>query len=176
MFNLLSQFSRCRFSWFLLFLSGIGFESTALYFQHGLKLAPCTLCIYQRLTLIGILVAGLIGFLAPRSLLVRLIALSLWLYSAFEGFNLAYLQARLQFAPSFSDSCSIGVEFPTWLPLDSWFPNVFSAYGYCADKLWSFLTIEMSQWMIIIFSCYFIVGVIILVAQFFRPKRDLSWR
>lgn len=176
MLNLLSQYSRMRFSWILLLLSTLIFEATALFFQHGMNLAPCTLCIYQRVTLLGILLASLIGLAAPKKILCRIIAIFIWLYSAIEGFNLAFLQARLQFAPSLTDTCSINVQFPSWLPLNSWFPNIFNATGPCSEKLWSFLTIEMSQWMIIIFSCYFIVGLAVLIAQFFSPtKKPTKW-
>lgn len=176
MLNLLNQYSRSRITWTLLLLSTFAFEATALFFQHGLHLAPCTLCIYQRVVLLGIMVASLIALIAPKRLLCRLAAIFVWLYCAYEGFHLAFQQARLQFAPSLSDTCSINVQFPSWLPLDSWLPNVFNATGSCAEKLWSFLTIEMSQWMIIIFSCYFIVGLLVLIAQFFSPiKQQTRW-
>jgi len=78
----------------------------------------------------------------------------------------------LQFAPSFRDQCSINVQFPDWLPLNTWIPSVFNAYGSCAEKVWSFLTIEMSQWMIIIFSCYIIVGILVLLANVFYPHKN----
>lgn len=175
MLNLLSQYSRGRIAWFLLLISTLLFEATALFFQHGLGLAPCTLCIYQRIAILGILLASLIALCSPKHFIFRIIATFVWLYSAFEGFNLAYFQARLQFAPNLTDTCAINPEFPSWLPLDKWLPNVFGAYGYCADKLWSFLTIEMSQWMIIIFSCYFVMGVLVLLSQFFSPIKRSIW-
>ncbi|WP_392560345.1 disulfide bond formation protein DsbB [Orbus mooreae] len=176
MLNLLNQYSSSRISWTLLLLCTLAFEGTALFFQHGLNLAPCTLCIYQRVTLLGIVFACLVAMIGPKYIIFRLLAIFIWLYCAVEGFNLATFQARLQFAPSLTDTCSINVQFPSWLPLNSWFPNVFNATGSCSEKLWSFLTIEMSQWMIIIFSCYFIVGCIILLAQFFSPaKQQHKW-
>ncbi|RKS87174.1 thiol:disulfide interchange protein DsbB [Orbus hercynius] len=176
MLNLLSQYSQSRVSWFLLLFATLAFEATALYFQHGLGLAPCTLCIYQRMCLLGILLASVIGLLAPKRLIFRVIALLIWLYSAFTGFNLAFQQARLQFAPSLSDSCTLNVDLPTWLPLNEWMPSIFNATGSCAEKAWAFLTIEMSQWMIIIFSCYLAVGIIILFAQCFAPTKRTTWR
>lgn len=175
MLNLLNQYSRSRVSWALLLLSTLAFEAIALFFQHVLNLAPCTLCIYQRVTLLGILLASVIGLLSPKKIVFRLLAIFIWLYCAVEGFNLAYQQARLQFAPTLADMCSINVQFPNWLPLNSWFPNVFNATGPCSEKLWSFLTIEMSQWMIIIFSCYIIVGLAVLIAQFFPAKKRIYW-
>lgn len=174
MLSLLNQYSRRRFAWFLLFLSTVVFELIALHFQYNLGLAPCTLCIYQRCAIFGIMIASFIGFLAPRKTSFRLAGIFIWLISAFQGFRLAKFHAQLQFEPSFGDMCSIKTEFPSWLPLDTWLPEVFSAYGSCSEKIWSFLTIEMSQWMIIIFACYFIVGLIILFMQLFSPKES-TW-
>lgn len=170
MFSLLSQYSQGRLAWLLLCLGSLAFEGTALYFQHFLDLAPCSLCIYQRVAILGIAIASIIGIINPKISICRYVAIFLWLFCAGKGFSLSFLQARLQFAPDITDTCSISVDFPSFLPLQSWFPSIFKAYGFCADKVWSFLTIEMSQWMIIIFSCYFIVGTLILVSQFFTPK------
>lgn len=175
MFNLLSQYSRNRSAWFLLIASALSFEFTALYFQHALDLPPCTLCIYQRLAILGILFAGILASISPKNGILRIIAILIWLFSAFKGVTLAYQQARLQFEPTLADVCSINVEFPSWLPLNSWFPSIFNAYGSCSEKLWSFLTLEMSQWMIIIFISYVIVGLLVLLAQLFSPKKRSIW-
>lgn len=175
MLSLLNQYSKGRVAWFLLFLSTVIFEIIALYFQHGLDLAPCTLCIYQRCAIFGILLAGMIGLISPRNLVFRLIAILVWLFSALKGFNLSTFHAHLQFEPNLSDTCSINVQFPSWLPLNEWLPSMFNAYGSCADKIWTFLTIEMSQWMIIIFSCYLIVGILVLVSQLFSINKNVSW-
>ncbi|OCG06491.1 disulfide bond formation protein B [Gilliamella sp. wkB178] len=175
MLSLLNQYSQGRIAWFLLFLSVTIFEITALYFQHGLGLAPCTLCIYQRCALLGILFASVIGLITPHNAIFRVIAILIWLFSAFKGFNLATFQAQLQFAPNLGDTCSVNVQFPSWLSLNEWFPSIFNAYGSCAEKLWSFLTIEMSQWMIIIFACYLIVGLIVLISQLFSSNKKSIW-
>ncbi|WP_294615252.1 disulfide bond formation protein DsbB [uncultured Gilliamella sp.] len=171
MLLLLNHYSKGKCAWFLLLLSTVIFESIALYFQHGLGLAPCTLCIYQRCALLGIFFASVIGFTAPNNIMLRVIAILVWLFSAFKGFNLATFQAQLQFEPKLGDTCSINVQFPSWLSLNEWFPGMFNAYGTCAEKQWSFLTIEMSQWMIIIFACYLIVGLAVLISQLFSSNK-----
>ncbi len=176
MLLLLNQYSRGRIAWFLLFLSTVIFEMTALYFQHGLGLAPCTLCIYQRCAIYGIMIASLIALIAPGHVVFRLIAILVWLICSLEGFRLAIFHAHLQFEPNLVDTCTINVEFPSWLPLNEWLPSMFNAYGSCADKIWTFLTIEMSQWMIIIFACYFIVALAILVSQIFVRRNRTIWR
>ena len=171
MLSLLNHYSNGRAAWFLLFLSTFIFELTALFFQHGLGLAPCTLCIYQRCAIFGIMIASIIGLIKPNNYIFRLGGILVWLFSAYKGFILATFHAHLQFEPNFSDTCAINVQFPSWLPLNQWLPSMFNAYGSCADKIWTFLTIEMSQWMIIIFACYLFVGLTILISQFFPAKK-----
>ena len=171
MLSLLNHYSNGRAAWFLLFLSTFIFELTALFFQHVLDLAPCTLCIYQRCAIFGIMIASIIGLIKPNNYIFRLGGILVWLFSAYKGFMLATFHAHLQFEPNFSDTCAINVQLPSWLPLNQWLPSMFNAYGSCADKIWTFLTIEMSQWMIIIFACYLFVGLTILISQFFPEKK-----
>ncbi|MFN6881434.1 disulfide bond formation protein B, partial [Proteus mirabilis] len=37
--------------------------------------------------------------------------------------------------------------------------------GDCSVSQWRFLSLEMPQWMLIIFSAYFIVGLLVLISQ-----------
>lgn len=67
--------------------------------------------------------------------------------------------------------CDIFVNFPSWLPLDKWVPAVFVANGDCSEKQWSFLSMEMPQWLLIIFGVYLLIALLVVVAQFVKPKR-----
>lgn len=68
MLRYLNQCSRGRGAWFLMVLTAVSLEVTALWFQHGMLLAPCVLCIYERCALFGIIGAGLIALLALNPL------------------------------------------------------------------------------------------------------------
>ena len=48
--------------WLLLALSALALELCALFFQYALDLAPCIMCVYQRVAICAIIVAGIIGF------------------------------------------------------------------------------------------------------------------
>jgi len=48
---------------------------------------------------------------------------------------------------------------------------VFVASGDCAELQWSFLSLEMPQWLVGIFAAYLIVAVLVLIAQPFKPKK-----
>ncbi len=145
------SFIQSRLSWGLLALSALALEAAALYFQYGLQLDPCELCIYQRAAVIGILLSALIGFAAPRLALARGVgylgwgAASIWcLYLALKlsGLQLGFI------APSLS--CEVNAKFPAWLKLDAWFPAIFQPTGFCGDIQWQFLGLSMPQWVAIV--------------------------
>lgn len=140
----------------------------------GLK--PCVLCIYERCALFGIMGAGLVGAIAPKTPL-RYAAIAIWLYSAGKGIALAWEHTQMQLHPSPFMTCDFAARFPSWLPLDKWLPQVFVASGDCSVRQWEFLTLEMPQWLVGIFVAYFVVALLVLIAQPFKPKkRDLFGR
>jgi disulfide bond formation protein DsbB len=54
---------------------------------------------------------------------------------------------------------------------------VFHASGDCSVRQWEFLTLEMPQWLVGIFTAYLMFAIIVLIAQFVRPRRrDLFGR
>ncbi|GKX58204.1 disulfide bond formation protein DsbB [Leminorella grimontii] len=171
MLSFLNGCSKGRGAWFLLALSVIIFEGVALYFQHVMLLRPCVLCIYERCALFGILGAALIGMIAPSSTVFRYLAIIVWIYSAIEGVLLTWKHTMMQLYPSPMNVCDFFVSFPSWLPLDKWIPSVFVANGDCSEKQWSFLSMEMPQWLLIIFGVYLLIALLVVLAQFVKPKR-----
>ncbi|CAH0533861.1 Disulfide bond formation protein B [Vibrio stylophorae] len=161
----LYRFSTLRISWFLLALVTFIFELCALYFQHGLNLAPCVMCIYERVAMIGLTAAGLIGMIAPRFLLVRLAGFGLWGYSSYHGAVLSWQHVAYQFDPSPFHQCPLFVTFPDWLPLNQWLPSVFEATGDCSKVVWQFMGLSMPQWLQIIFAVSIAVCAIFLLLQ-----------
>jgi disulfide bond formation protein DsbB len=145
-------------AWLLLALSALCLEATALYFQYGLALDPCVLCVYQRAAVLGLLLSALIGMSAPRLALVRWIAYTGWGASTLWALYLALKLSGMQLgfiAPSLS--CSVNAKFPAWLKLDQWLPAVFQPTGFCGDIQWQFLGLSMPQWMVIIMTGYLLV-------------------
>ena len=71
MYRFFSELPRQRLPWVLLALTGFGLELCALFFQYVMELSPCVLCVYERLAMMGIMCAGLLGAIAPRNLLIR---------------------------------------------------------------------------------------------------------
>ncbi|CNH38480.1 disulfide bond formation protein DsbB [Yersinia aldovae] len=176
MLQFLNRCSKGRGAWLLMALTALALELVALYFQHVMLLQPCVMCIYERAALFGILGASLLGAIAPKSPL-RYLAIAVWIYSAWRGVQLAWVHTMLQLHPSPFTTCDFFVNFPSWLPLDKWFPAVFLASGDCSVKQWEFLSLEMPQWLVGIFAAYLLIGVLVLISQFVKPKRrDLFGR
>lgn len=176
MLQLFNQYSRNRMAWVFLLLISLCFELTALYFQYINNIKPCVLCIYQRTALLGIILAAIIGLITPQNVFFRLIAILLWIYCGVKGFFIAYEQALLQFDPGIFHFCPLQPDFPGWLPLHRLVPFFFNSYGNCSQKVWQFLTLEMSQWMLLIFAFYSIIGLVVLIAQPVQLPRTARWR
>ncbi|VGM96308.1 Disulfide oxidoreductase [uncultured Avibacterium sp.] len=171
MLKYFKQLSLNRGGWLLLLISTIALESTALYFQHGMGLAPCVMCIYERVALFGITFSALIGLLYPHALILRLLALLVGLGSAVKGLLLAIKHVDYQLNPAPWNQCSYMAEFPQTLPLDRWLPYVFNPTGSCSEISWSFLGFSMAQWIVVIFAFYSLLLAVLLISQFKRVEQ-----
>lgn len=170
MLNYLKALSLTRGAWLLLSASCAVLEGAALYFQHGMGLNPCVMCIYERLALLAILAAGLLGSLAPKWALTRWAALALGLFGAIKGLRLALKHTDYQLNPAPWNQCSPFVEFPETLPLNQWFPALFEATGDCSKISWQFWGLSMPQWLIAIFAVYLALFTLLLLSQFKRTQ------
>lgn len=173
MLRKLKHFSQHRGAWLLLAAGVLVLELTALGFQFFLGQKPCVLCVYQRAALAGLLLAALIGAIAPKTPL-RFIAIIGWLVAAAKTFALAWEQTQLQLHPPLFATCDFFPRFPQWLPLNQWFPAIFTPTGNCTDKGWEWLSMTMPQWLVGISGVLFVIGLIVLACQLPCPKKNRS--
>lgn len=174
MLTFFKNFSLSRSAWLFIAFTCAALEGAALYFQHGMGLQPCVMCIYQRLALLAVLFAALIGALVPKFWLTRWLALLLGIGGAVKGLTLAIKHTDYQLNPAPWNTCSPFLDFPPTLPLDKWFPNLFAAGGDCGKISWEFLGLVMPQWLIIVFALYLVLFGFLVLGQFKRlPKRAL---
>ena len=159
-------------SWLLLALSALVLELCALFFQYAMDLAPCIMCVYQRLAILAIIVAGFIGVAGYRLLLARIIAYTLWAVGAIWGLLIALEHVEMQEnSGSLFFSCEFMPNFPTWAPLHEWIPSLFEATGSCGDISWQFLGYSMPQWMVGIYGVYTLAFAIILLNRLIHAKK-----
>lgn len=171
MLAILKAASKQRWSWLLLTASALSLELCALYFQHVRLLEPCVMCVYERVAMLGILLAGLIGASSPNNVLIRLSAFLLWGISAVWGTLLAIQHTDYQMNPSPFFTCDFFPNFPTWAPLHEWLPWLFNPTGDCSDIVWQFLGYSMPQWLIVSFSIYTLLFVIVATSAVLKTKK-----
>ncbi len=128
------------------------------------------MCIYERIAMLGIVGAAMIGFINPSNAVVRWLGLAAWGASAYKGLLLALEHVDYQFNPSPFKTCDLFVKFPEWAPLNEWAPWMFEAYGDCSKVVWEFLTLSMPQWLVIIFAGNLLALAFIVLSQFAKPK------
>ena len=170
MISNLKQLSLHRWPWLLLAASALTMELCALYFQHIMKLEPCVMCVYERLTMFAIVAAGLIGASAPNNILVRLLAFTTWAVGSIWGLLLAIEHTDYQMNPSPFATCDFYPNFPSWLPLHELLPWLFNPTGYCSDIVWTFLDYSMPQWLIVSFSIYVVIFLVIAITALLPAK------
>lgn len=161
----LSALAEKRSAWALLFLSALMLEFTALYFQYGMDLKPCIMCIYQRTAVFGLVFAGFIAML-KNNLVIRVVSFAVWGVSAIWGLLIAVEHVDLQNETNpFFVSCEIVPNFPAFLPLHDWLPNLFAATGDCGNIDWQFAGMSMPQWMIVIFALYTAAFTMVIISR-----------
>lgn len=172
MLHYFKQLSQSKGAWFLLIVSAVTLEGVSLYFQHGMGLIPCVMCIYERVALLGILFAGIFGFIGNRYAVLRWFSVLIWLISSFRGLRLAIKHHDYQVNPSPWNQCEFKTDFPQTLPLDKWFPNIFAPGPVnCSESQWELFGFSMAQWIIFMFAVYFLLAIIVLISQFKRSRQ-----
>ena len=168
--NLLLQlktFSQSRLSWLILFVFTVFFNLCAYCFQHLLKLDPCVMCVYERVAMIGIGFAALIGLINPQNVAFRWAGFTAWAATAYKGLILSIEHVGYQ--TNIFATCE-PLRFPAWAPLDKWVPSFFAAPGDCSEVVWQFMTLSMPQWLVVIYAANLIALAIIIVSQFSKQK------
>lgn len=171
MLNSLYIYSQTRKFWIILALSAFILEIISILIQYMFLLKPCILCIYQRCAIFGIIISGVIASINPNTFL-RFIGIFVWIYSTIKGFIFSKKHVIMTLYPSPFLTCDLFVQFPTWLPLNQWCPFIFNTIsGDCSSHKWYFLSLEMSQWMIIIFISYLTVAICTVISQLVYLKK-----
>lgn len=154
-------------AWFAtLGLGCLGLVAVGMELQTLLRLAPCPLCIFQRLLYIVIGIIGLLGFIWPAGrMLWAVLAGGLGVF----GFGVAAYQTWMQAFPDLAPECSFtdpnAIErLVDWLGME--WPSMFLATGFCTSRDWEFLGLSMANWSVVIFA-----GIVVYAALLFRQKQ-----
>ncbi|EDY87525.1 disulphide bond formation protein DsbB [gamma proteobacterium HTCC5015] len=139
----------------------------ALYMQYAMGLAPCNLCMFQRVAVFGLGQGALIAAVcAPVGKGRYWAAGALGVFSL-SGLALSARQLWLQSLPKDQvPACGPDLD---WMlesyPLTEMIMEVLKGSGGCAEVQWTFLTLSIPGWTALFFS----VATLFLLAT-------MSWR
>ena len=154
-------------AWFsALALGCFGVVVVGLGLQAQFNLAPCPLCIFQRLLLLVIGGLALFGIALP---VVQRLWAALIAATALLGAGVAAYQTWMQAFPESVNECSytnpnlierlvdvLGVQWP----------SLFLATGFCTSKEWVFLNLSLANWSLLTYG-----GIAIAVWLVFLRRR-----
>lgn len=152
--------------WFAtLALGCFGLVGVGMELQNLLRLAPCPMCIFQRVLYLVIGLLALLGFLVP---VARVVWAGLIGLLALLGVGVAAYQTWMQAFPSLATECgyaepNLMERLVDWLGMQ--WPSMFLATGFCASRDWVFLGMSMANWSLLIF-----IGIVGYAALLFLRK------
>ncbi|HOD35747.1 MAG TPA: disulfide bond formation protein B [Syntrophales bacterium] len=112
-----------RVLWILLFVVGLALEQVAYQiFQKWLYMRPCEQCVYIRFSMVCLMIAGIVGAINAKNLVLKVIAYIIALYGTVKGigFSLKLIKIGEAFRsgdPFGVQGCSQTPTFPFNLPL-----------------------------------------------------------
>ncbi|MGH6612021.1 MAG: disulfide bond formation protein B [Burkholderiaceae bacterium] len=141
----------------------------ALVLQHAVGLAPCPLCIFQRIAYFAVgFLAITAAALTPRSS-ARVLGVFV-LLSTLAGAGIAGRHVWLQMNPQ---GLSCGPGLATMLenfPLTDVLPKVFRGSGDCSEASWTLLGLTIADWSLLWFVILSAMTIVALFAPRFRPR------
>ncbi len=142
--------------------------ATALwYFQHYLGLAPCPLCVVQRLIFIALGTIFLIATLHNSQGKMRLVYSFLASVTALAGASVSAWHVYLQnLPPDQVPECGPGLDYMMEvMPLNQVLAKIFTGSGECSEVLWSFLGLSIPAWTFVAFSGFVLYGIWIIATR-----------
>ena len=146
-----------------------GLMAVALFMEHVMGLAPCHLCMMQRVMVIAAGVIAFAGAVHGPGILGTRIYGALSAIVVTTGAGLSMRQLWLQSLPEDEvPACGASLDYMIDVfPITEVIAMVLAGDGTCAEVLWTFLGISIPGWTLVAF-----VGIgIIAVWQLVSPGR-----
>lgn len=133
------------------FAACAGLMAYALYAEHVLLLAPCPLCVFQRIAVIALGLAFLLAAAFSARGAGRYAHAGLIALIAAAGAAVAGRHVWLQnLPPEEVPTCGPGLDYILdSFPLSEALRLVFTGSGECATLDWSFLGLSMPAWVLL---------------------------
>lgn len=157
-----TSFTRMRWINLIAFLTCIGSLIGAAYFQLGMNMQPCPLCIVQRVVFLSLALVFLVRVLYEPGRMGRKIHAAMVILIAGFGIFVAGRHVWLIYhAEQAMNSCSFDLAtMLNLLPLTQTIKMLFAGSGDCAKETWTFLRLYLPEWALLFFGMYAIIGVV----------------
>ena len=138
------------------------------YLELHLGLAPCPLCIIDRIFVVGAGLFFMLALIHNPGLTGQRIYSALASLNALAGVLVCWRHIYLQNLPEDKiPDCAPGLDYMLeTLPLTETLSIIFNTSGECADIQWSFLGLSIPEQTLLVFNGLLLIG----LYQLFRPK------
>ncbi len=149
-----------RTTFLLIFFGCTGLNLTALYFQYGMDMHPCPLCITQRVFVFAVGLCALIAAIHNPAQLGRRLYAGLGIIAAGSGAAVAARHVWIQNLPEDQvPACGPGLSYMfDNFPLQEAINLLLQGDGNCADVSWSLLGLTMPMWVVVAFAGMIVVN------------------
>ena len=132
--------------------SVLGLVAAGMVLQSIYRLAPCPLCIFQRVLYLVVGALALCGAIFP--VIGRFFA-ALVFTVALGGFATAAYQTWMQAYPELASECSytdpnLIERLVDWLGMQ--WPDWFLATGFCTSREWELFGLSLANWSCLVFA------------------------
>lgn len=143
----------------LIAVSCVGLLASAYYFEYAMFLDPCPLCMMQRIAVLLVGLAAIIGIVFTEPTIQFIGSLVTALFALF-GIGVAGRHVWIQNLPADQvPTCGPSLEYMVdTLPWAEVLAVMLRGNGNCADLQWSFLGLSMPMWVLVWFVGYFAVA------------------
>ncbi len=133
--------------------------AAGLFAQHVLGLAPCPLCVLQRVGYIVAGVAAAAGAIFARRPFSELLAAGIAGLGTLGGGGVAVWHNVLLAHPAESLGCGRPFEwFHEDFPLSVWLPRLFRGDGDCLDANATLFGLLIPQWSVLVFAAMLLLA------------------
>ena len=149
------------------FVACVALMAAALWLEHVEGLEPCPLCVLQRGAVIVLGVLMLAGAVQdPGTLGRRVYGVTITL-AALAGAAVAGRHVWLQsLPPGEAPECGPGLEYMLGaFPLTEVIGMVLSGSGECAEVQWTFLSLSIPEWTLLVFVAFTIFGLALIATR-----------
>lgn len=144
------------------FLLCSGLLGAAYYFEYQLYLDPCPLCIVQRILTLVIGLFCLFAFFLRRSVWPLRISMIGVLLTSLAGIWVTNHHIWIQgLPPEEVPECGPGLAYMIdTLSVNELLTALLKGDGSCAEISWTFMSLSMPQWMLLVFSGFLMVSML----------------